>query len=124
MRGIGGTFREQLQLFATHGVFVSPHGAGLVNTMFMPPASGIVEIFPYHLDHNLYSTMAYLTGSANYPIHCVNGSIAWANDPVRHSGHATVMIDGLTHRVVDSRIPLPHCCHPSSSCTSPTTATT
>ena len=79
---MGGTFKEQFDLMATHGIFVSPHGAGLMNTMYMPPQSAVIEMFPYHLDHNLYSTMATLMGIASYPIHSINGSIVWANDPV------------------------------------------
>lgn len=46
-------FKEQLEIFSSHGVMVSPHGAGLMNAMFMVPYSSVIEIFPYHLDHNL-----------------------------------------------------------------------
>ena len=81
--GSGGTAREQAQLMATHGVLVSPHGAGLVNIMYMPPNSAIIELFPYHIDHNLYATLATLMGLASYPIHSKDGSIVWANDTVR-----------------------------------------
>lgn len=35
-------FREQLELFSTHGVVVSPHGAGLTNEMFLVPFSAVV----------------------------------------------------------------------------------
>ena len=90
VRGSGGTFKQQLELMASHGIFVSPHGANLMNTMYMPPASAIIEMFPYHLDHNLYYMLALMTGSASYPIHAINASIVWANDPVRGPSNFTV----------------------------------
>ncbi len=82
MSGVGGTFRQQMDMVSSHGIFVAPHGAGLMNILFMPPQSSIIEMFPYHLDHTLYQTLAVLTGSANYPIHGVDGHIVWANDTV------------------------------------------
>ena len=82
MRGSIGSFKQQFQFMATHGIFVSPHGAGLMNTMYMPPQSAVIELFPYHLDHNLYATMATMMGIASYPIHSINASIVWANDEV------------------------------------------
>ena len=83
MYGNGGTFKEQMELVSTHGIFVAPHGAGLMNILYMPIQSAIVEMFPYHLDHTLYSTLATLMGTANYPIHGVDGTIIWQNDTVR-----------------------------------------
>jgi hypothetical protein len=81
MRG-SGSFKEQFDLMSTHGVFVSPHGAGLTNTILMPPQSAVIELFPYHIDHNLYATMATLMGIASYPVHSINGSIPWASNQV------------------------------------------
>lgn len=46
-------FKDQLALFAAHGVVVAPHGSGLMNELFFVPGSGVVEIYPYHLHHNL-----------------------------------------------------------------------
>ena len=83
MLGSGGTFRQQFETVSSHGIFVAPHGAGLMNILVMPPQSAIVEFFPYHLDHTLYSTMAALVGAGNYPVHGVDGTIIWQNDTVR-----------------------------------------
>jgi hypothetical protein len=83
MRGTGGTFRQQMEMVSSHGIFVAPHGAGLMNILYMPTQSAVIEMFPYHLDHTLYSTMAALMGIANYPIHAIDGHIIWANDTVR-----------------------------------------
>ena len=74
---------EQLQLISSHGVLIAPHGAGLMNAMFAVPGSAIVEIFPYHLDHNLYSTVAMTSGIGYFPVHTYNGSDMWARDKVR-----------------------------------------
>ena len=66
----------------THGVVVSPHGAGLVNEMFMVPGTGIVEIFPFHLHHNLYPNIAANMGLGYFPVHTYNGTDAWTRDKV------------------------------------------
>ena len=38
-------------------------------------------MFPYHMDHTLYPTMASHVGVANYPVHAINGSNIWARYP-------------------------------------------
>ena len=57
-------------------------GAGMMNVLYMPPYSSIVELYPYHVDDNLYPTLASIQGVATYPVHSVNGSIVWANNKV------------------------------------------
>ena len=76
-------FSEQLDLFSTHGILVSPHGAGLMNAMFFPPFSSVIEIFPYRLDHNLYSTLSIVCGLGYYPIHTFAGHDMWKDSTVR-----------------------------------------
>jgi hypothetical protein len=49
------SFVEQGKLFASHGVLISAHGAGMVNAAFMPPRSSILEINPYNLWCPIYS---------------------------------------------------------------------
>lgn len=71
------SFREQLEIFSSHGVVVSPHGAGLTNALYMVPGSSIVEVFPYHFDHNLYRTVSVQTGMGYFPVYSFNGSDAW-----------------------------------------------
>ena len=61
---------------------------GLLASRFMPVQSAVVEMFPYHLDHTLYSTLATLAGVANYPVHGVDGTIVWQNDTV--GAHSTL----------------------------------
>lgn len=61
---------------------VAPHGAGLMNAMFLAPFSSVVEIFPYNLDHKLYQTVALTSAVGHYPIHTFNNA-TWAADPVR-----------------------------------------
>lgn len=39
-------FKEQLELFANHGIFVTPHGPALTNMMFMVPFTGVVGACP------------------------------------------------------------------------------
>ena len=81
VQGFPRPFADQFQLYASHGVIVSAHGAGLSNLMFMPAMSALVELFPYHIDHTLYATLAMNMHIASYPVHAINGSIIWENDP-------------------------------------------
>jgi capsular polysaccharide biosynthesis protein len=76
------TFKEHLELFASHGVIVSPHGAGLMNTLFLVPGSSVVELYPYHLHHNLYPLMAANMQIGHYPVYSYNGTDMWRRDEV------------------------------------------
>ena len=76
------SFAEQFALFASHGIMVSPHSAGLTNTMLLPPGSAVIEMFPYHMHHALYPGIAINSGIANFPVHAVNGSIIFRHDAV------------------------------------------
>ena len=84
-----GNFSRQFELVSTHGIFVAPHGAALMNMLYMPSQSAVVELFPNHLDHTLYSTLAVNMGLANYPVHAIDGHIAWSEDKVRRCGTST-----------------------------------
>jgi capsular polysaccharide biosynthesis protein len=75
--------KEQLELWSSHGVVVSAHGAGLMNLLLMPQMSAVVEVFPVHFHHNLYRYLAALTGVGHYPVHVANGSAMWSTDKVR-----------------------------------------
>jgi hypothetical protein len=74
--------KEQLELWSSHGVVVSAHGAGLMNLLLMPQMSAVVEVFPVHFHHNLYQYLAALTGVGHYPVHVTNGSAMWSLDKV------------------------------------------
>lgn len=47
------SFDDQVRLMASTGVLVCTHGAGLMNTIFMPPGSAVIELFPRHFKHML-----------------------------------------------------------------------
>jgi hypothetical protein len=82
------SFKEQLALFADHGVIVAPHGAGLMNLVFAPPFGAVVEIFPYQTHHNLYPAVSAMMGLAHYPVHTYNGSTIIDVDEVRFEAAA------------------------------------
>ena len=50
--------------------------------MFLPPGSAVIELFPYHMHHTLYTGIAFNTGVVSFPIHASNGTIIWRRDPV------------------------------------------
>ncbi len=83
------SFQEQIDLFSSHGVIVSPHGAGLMNLFLTAPFSAVVEIFPYQTHHSLYALIAANLGIAHYPVHTYNGSTVLSNNKVRvvHEPH-------------------------------------
>jgi capsular polysaccharide biosynthesis protein len=71
-------------MFAAHGVVVSPHGAGLMNMLFMPRGSSVVEIYPYHLQHNLYPTLAAFMQIGHYGVYNFNNSDIVTREKVTH----------------------------------------
>lgn len=53
------SFSEQVKLFSDSAIVAGPHGAGFVNTMFMPEGSKVLEIHPADTKiNNCYFTMA------------------------------------------------------------------
>ena len=62
------TFEEQVRLMASTGVFISVHGAGLMNEIFMRPGSVVIEIFPNHMKHILYERIAGYAGLYHFKV--------------------------------------------------------
>ena len=112
-------FADQFALFSTHGIIVAPHGAGLTNTMFLPPGSAVIEMFPYHMHHTLYTGIAFNTGVVSFPIHASNGTIIWRRDPVG-SLDIPVAVALCSTVLVDSQL----CAHGSLHLRSRTSSTT
>ena len=52
------SFRDQVALFHSVDIVLSPHGAGLSNIAFMKPCSVLLEIFPYAFSINMYENLA------------------------------------------------------------------
>lgn len=48
------SFTEQVRMMKQVGIAIGIHGANLVNTIFMPPLSVLVEIFPFGFKHTMY----------------------------------------------------------------------
>ena len=61
-------FEDQVRMFATTGLLVSVHGAGLMNQIFMPPGSVTIEIFPNHVKHVLYERIAHYAGVYHFKV--------------------------------------------------------
>lgn len=61
-------FEEQVKLFATTGVLITVHGAGLMNQIFMPPGSVTIEVFPNHVKHVLYERVAHYAGVYHFKV--------------------------------------------------------
>jgi hypothetical protein len=49
------SIRAQIKIFAGTDIFISMHGSGIVNSVFMPPRSIIIEIMPEHTMYRLHS---------------------------------------------------------------------
>jgi hypothetical protein len=55
----GLSFSEQVAAMSGVRLFVTPHGAGVTNIVFMPPRSALIEIFPlYHRPHHYFDELA------------------------------------------------------------------
>jgi hypothetical protein len=44
----------------------------------------VIEIFPYHLHHNLYSTLSVTSGLGYFPIYTYNGTDMWSRYKVSY----------------------------------------
>ena len=64
------TFEEQVRLMARTGLFVTMHGAGIMNEIFLPPGAAVIEIFPVHLKHVLYERIAHYSGLYHFKVRC------------------------------------------------------
>lgn len=47
-------FEDQYAIMKKVSIAVGIHGANLVNTMFMPPLSALIELFPFGFKHEMY----------------------------------------------------------------------
>lgn len=50
----GKSFTSQVAAVEEAAVAIGVHGANLVNTIFMPPLSVLIEVFPYMFRHDMY----------------------------------------------------------------------
>lgn len=55
-------FEQQVRLMSQTRLFISIHGAGLTNTIFMPSTSILLEITPPHFHYPLYEKIAIQSG--------------------------------------------------------------
>ena len=70
------SIRDQMKVFAEAEFIVGPHGAGLINGIFSPPGTRVLEMFsPNMMVPTLYYPLAhasleygFLTGEKNYAI--------------------------------------------------------
>jgi len=64
------TFEEQVQVLGGAGVFVSAHGAGMTNVLWMPTGGVVVEAFPSKVwQYNLYGEIARNAGLFHRSVH-------------------------------------------------------
>ena len=64
------TFEEQVRVLRRAGVFVSAHGAGMTNVLWMPTGSAVVEAFPSKVwQYNLYGEIARNAGLFHQSVH-------------------------------------------------------
>jgi hypothetical protein len=62
------TLNEQTDLFSNHGLIIAPHGSALVNALFAPRRSVVIELFPYNLFCPVYWKMSLHQGRYHFPI--------------------------------------------------------
>lgn len=82
-KDIPKSVKGQLELFSSHGIFVTATGSGLTNAMFLVPFSSVIEVFPPLIDQNLGQTISTISGMGYYPIHTHNASAVYREHNVR-----------------------------------------
>lgn len=61
------TFLEQVEFYANHDIVLTPHGAQITGSAFMPKCGQLFEIFPHgYLDPNYFGTLAKASGIQHY----------------------------------------------------------
>ncbi len=66
-------FSQQVAWMRATTILVAAHGAGLVNTLFIPPGAALYEIFPPKFDYPLYRNMSQILG-LDYGKECLDYS--------------------------------------------------
>jgi hypothetical protein len=66
----GMSFCEQVTWMSNVDILISPHGAQLTNTIFLPQCGGILEFFPKGFyPHEYFGTLARSTGHYHFGIY-------------------------------------------------------
>jgi len=65
---LGSSMKEQAYPLRYTDVYVSVHGAGEANYMFLPENSSAIEIFPFEMKNMLYERHARTLGIHYFPI--------------------------------------------------------
>jgi hypothetical protein len=63
------SFEEQVALFNRHKVFIAAHGAGIMNSLFLPPRSAVIEVTPRGMFCPLFHRLHVAAGHFTFPIH-------------------------------------------------------
>eukprot|EP00299_Pterocystis_sp_00344_P013605 c6687_g1_i1.p1 GENE.c6687_g1_i1~~c6687_g1_i1.p1 ORF type:complete len:530 (-),score=98.51 c6687_g1_i1:18-1607(-) len=62
------SFKEQVELWATHDLIIGPHGAGLTAIMFARPHLSLIEVYPHKFLPTLYRDIAIASGHGHYGV--------------------------------------------------------
>jgi Glycosyltransferase 61 len=78
------TFRDQIQLFSSTDILISPHGAQLTGIPFMPNCAEIFEIFPagYYLPY-YFGSLASASGLQHAFTSSTSSSVNWKDESIR-----------------------------------------
>jgi hypothetical protein len=63
------SFGEQVALMADTGILIAPHGAALMNVMFLPAHAVVIELFPPLLKNGVFARLAATMGLLHYAVH-------------------------------------------------------
>ena len=61
-------FEDQVRQASITSVLIAAHGAALVNTIFLPPGSSIIEICPARFSHPIYARLAASSGVHHFRV--------------------------------------------------------
>ena len=99
----GLDFTEQVEAMSDVKLFVTPHGAGVTNIVFMPPGSALIEIFPlYYRPHNYFDELA-------------RGCSIWYG-AYENTNSSAALLDESCHREFNEGLPLLELCKSREHC--------
>jgi Glycosyltransferase 61 len=88
----GKSFEEQVQMFASTDIIISPHGAQLTGLPFAPPCGSLLELFPPNfLHHDYFGALASSAGLDYHYMRIDSGENVFSSLRTNGSGHLSLM---------------------------------
>jgi hypothetical protein len=89
------SFADQVQFFCHLQILIAPHGAGLVNVIFLPPCASILELNPKGVDQpKFFGSLAALSSHHTHmTLYLGDGDLGESSRNSTTNGTTTIILD-------------------------------